>query len=141
MTWRLAESLERLRNQINAAYPSRSKASDGTIGDDDHASRASDHNPHVRDGGMGVVTALDITHDPESGCDASLIAEAIINSHDSRVKYLIWNRQMVSSYLARGYAAWQWRPYTGANPHTKHAHISVSDQKHLYDSVDDWQLP
>ena len=141
MSWKLAESLERLRGQVNAAYPSRSKISDGTIGDADHASRSSDHNPHVRDGGGGVVTAMDITHDPESGCDAALIAETIVSSRDNRVKYLIWDRQMISSYSARGYAAWEWRPYTGANPHTKHVHISVSEQKYLYDSVDDWQLP
>lgn len=31
MSWRLAKSLEVLRSQVNAAYPKRSKASDGTI--------------------------------------------------------------------------------------------------------------
>lgn len=30
MAWRLARSLEKLRTQINKAYPNRSKASDGT---------------------------------------------------------------------------------------------------------------
>jgi len=42
MSWRLARSLEPLRNEVNAAAPNRSKASDGTIGDTAHSSRASD---------------------------------------------------------------------------------------------------
>ena len=33
MTWRLARSLEVLRDQINLAYPRRSKARDGTLGE------------------------------------------------------------------------------------------------------------
>jgi|HigsolmetaAR201D_1030396.scaffolds.fasta_scaffold15936_2 hypothetical protein len=45
MAWRLARSLEQLRRQIDAAYPGRSKASDGTIGDVAHSQRNSDHNP------------------------------------------------------------------------------------------------
>ncbi|HKV33547.1 MAG TPA: hypothetical protein VJP89_04485, partial [Pyrinomonadaceae bacterium] len=61
MAWRVAKSLLRLREQINELAPNRSKASDGTIGDAAHASRKSDHNPWVKDGSIGVVTAMDIT--------------------------------------------------------------------------------
>src|SRR5688500_14169079 len=60
--WRVAQSLAALKKQIDAAYPGRSRLSDGTIGDDRHRTRASDHNAHISDGGIGVVTALDITH-------------------------------------------------------------------------------
>jgi hypothetical protein len=67
MAWRPAKSLIQLRDQINQIAPNRSKASDGTIGDAAHASRASDHNPWVREGDAGVVTAIDITHDPDDG--------------------------------------------------------------------------
>ncbi|MGB4989147.1 MAG: hypothetical protein WBO10_07930, partial [Pyrinomonadaceae bacterium] len=64
MSWRIAESLKKLREQINAEWPGRDKASDGGIGDAAHASRSSDHNPWVKDSrGQGVVTAIDIDED------------------------------------------------------------------------------
>src|SRR5262245_17692709 len=56
--WRVARALERMRAQINAAFPQRSKDSDGTIGDAAHASRASDHNAWIVDDGIGVVSAF-----------------------------------------------------------------------------------
>jgi endonuclease G, mitochondrial len=140
MSWRIAESLLQLRKQVNAAYPNRSKASDGGIGDAAHATRASDHNPWVKDGAMGVVTAVDVTHDPANGCDAGKLAAALVNSEDPRIKYVIWNRQMASSYPANGVAAWTWRPYSGANPHNHHVHISVQPEKELYDSPVEWEI-
>ena len=66
MSWRLARSLAVLRSQINDLSPNRSKISDGTIGNQEHASRVSDHNPNA----AGVVTAMDITHDPQHGIDS-----------------------------------------------------------------------
>lgn len=47
MTWRLARGLEHLRAQVNTKWSNRSKDSDGSIGDEAHASRSSDHNPWV----------------------------------------------------------------------------------------------
>jgi hypothetical protein len=120
MNWRLAASLATLRAQVNTAWPERSKASDGTIGDAAHAARASDHNPNSR----GVVCALDLTHDPAHGCDAGEIAEALRVSRNPRIKYVIWNRRLFSS-LTR---PWEWREYDGLNPHTKHVHVSVTDE-------------
>ena len=55
MSFRLAESLITLREQANTIFPNRSKASDGWIGNAEHATRASDHNPFIRDGKVGVV--------------------------------------------------------------------------------------
>lgn len=138
--WRIAESLKKLREQVNAAYPNRSKISDGAIGDAAHATRASDHNPWVKDGAMGIVTAVDVTHDPANGCDAGLLAEALIKSEDSRIKYVIWNREIATSYPAHGYPAWTWRPYSGSNPHTKHVHISVQSDKARYDDRSEWVI-
>jgi hypothetical protein len=117
--WRLARSLETLRAQVDAAWPDRSKASDGTIGDAAHARRTSDHNPNAR----GVVCALDITHDPANGCDAGKIAAALRASRDPRIKYVIWDRKIFNSQLW----PWEWRDYRGTNPHTAHVHISVRD--------------
>jgi hypothetical protein len=136
--WRVAESLRQLKRQVDAKAPGRNRLSDGTIGDAAHASRNSDHNPWVLEGGEGVVTAMDITHDPSGGCDARALAESIRASRDSRVKYIIWNRRIVSSSTIRGALAWEWRSYSGSNPHDKHVHISVKADKASYDSNADW---
>lgn len=140
MSWRIAESLMKLREQVNATAPHRSKKSDGGIGDEAHATRASDHNPWVKDGAMGIVTAIDLTHDPVNGCDAGVLAEALVKSEDPRIKYVIWNREIASSYPAHGHLAWTWRPYGGSNPHTKHVHISVQSDKARYDDRREWVI-
>jgi hypothetical protein len=133
--WRVADSLQKLRAQINALAPNRNKSWDGTIGDPSHQTRDSDHNPWVMDGKIGVVTAMDITNDPTNGCDAALIVEAIRVAQDSRVKYLIWNSQIASKKLS-----WAWRPYNGQNPHDHHFHISVINEKSEYDDDSDWAI-
>ena len=138
--WRVAKSLLTLREQVNKKAPNRKKSHDGTIGDAAHASRSSDHNPWVTDGNVGVVTAMDITHDPAGGCDAEAIAEAIRGSRDSRVKYIIWNRRISNPLPLDGQPPWAWRPYKGANPHNKHCHISVKPEKSSYDSVKSWTV-
>lgn len=115
MDWRLAYSLVQLRDQVNAQWPNRSKASDGTIGDPAHAATASDHNPY-----KGVVTAMDLTHDPAHGFDAHALADRLIVNRHPNLKYIISN-----SRIAGAFSNWQWRPYSGTNPHNKHIHISV----------------
>lgn len=139
--WRVAECLLVLRQQVDDLAPSRSKAKDGTVGDQAHQGRESDHNPHVKDDGVGVVTALDITHDPGRACDVGRIAEALRSKTDQRIKYVIWNRQLFSSYDYEGIAAWTWRAYGGYDPHDGHVHISVVAAKELYDSDASWALP
>jgi lysozyme family protein len=129
---RIAKSLAVLRDQVNARWPNRSKVSDGWIGDPAHAARASDHNPNA----TGVVTALDITHDPAHGVDAGKIAETLRQHKDPRIKYVISNSRIFSSKVS----PWQWRPYTGANAHTKHVHVSVDADPALYDSAATWAL-
>lgn len=133
MAWRLAKSLETLRQQIDLAAPNRAKSSDGAIGDAAHATRSSDHNPWVKDGVTGVVTAIDITHDPRDGVDCHSIAVALRASADPRIKYLIWDHRIWNPAKAA-----EWRRYTGVNPHDKHIHISVNAEKELYDDTGVW---
>ncbi len=133
---RLAESLVTLRNQVNQAAPARSTASDGWIGDRAHRRRRSDHNPHIRDGQYNVVSALDITNDPDNGCNCEVLADALITGKDPRIKYVIWNRRIFSSVVT----PWTWRDYSGSNPHIKHIHISVLADKSKYDSSDEWTI-
>lgn len=133
MTWRLAESLKTLRSQINEALPIRDKSSDGSIGDENHASRSSDHNPWVDD---GVVTAIDITHDPRNGFDSYKFADFLREIRDPRIKYVISNGRIFSSEVS----AWTWRKYSGSNKHDHHVHISVLPRKGLYDDSHPWDL-
>lgn len=138
--WRPAKALEKLRNQVNAAFPNRKKTSDGMIGDEAHCPGTSDHCPLISDGGIGVVAAFDMTHDPASGCDAQKIVEAIIESRDSRIKYIIWNRTIWNSSQIDEQAPWTPRAYGGSNPHTKHAHFSVLKLQAQYDSTAEWTI-
>ncbi len=131
-SWRVARSLETLRRQVNDMAPGRSTASDGTIGDQSHQIRNSDHNPNADN----VVTALDITHDPAHGVDAGAMAEMLRLSQDPRIKYIISNKRIASSKVQ----PWVWRPYTGANAHTKHFHVSVMADPKLYDDTRPWAL-
>jgi len=130
MAWRLAKSLIVLRDQVNTLWPTRSKESDGTIGDPAHASRASDHNPNK----AGVVCAMDITHDPKGGCDSYVLAENLRLSRDSRIKFVISNGKIFSSTTS----PWAWRPYNGSNPHKHHVHVSVVADR--ADDVSQWDL-
>lgn len=138
MAWRVAESLDRLLDQIDRLAPGRSKMSDGSIASGAHnlQNPSSDHEPHC---GPGVVTARDFTDDPANGADMDAIANALRESKDVRIKYVIWSRRMFSSYPTSGYAAWTWRPYSGANLHTVHMHVSVQCNASK-DSTKDWQI-
>jgi peptidoglycan hydrolase-like protein with peptidoglycan-binding domain len=138
MAWRLAKSLETLRAQVNAKYPTRSKQSDGSIGDEKHASRSSDHNPWVKDGSMGIVTAIDITHDPEDGFDSYAFADMLLKNRDARVKYIISNGRIGAG--SEGPSPWAWRKYSGSNKHNHHVHISVKSDKSFYDDASDWKI-
>lgn len=111
--WYLAPSLIALVNECDARWPARSKLSDGSIGNAEHAARASDHNPDRAAG--GVVRAVDIT---SKGIDVDALLAATVG--DGRVWYVIWNRRICS--VTHG---WTWLPYTGPSPHTEHVHISI----------------
>lgn len=96
--------------------PARSRASDGICGDDAHQARESDHN----DG-----NAFDLTHDPAHGVDAHAWAERlrsrVLDGTERRVKYIISKRRIFNPSVSR-----EWRPYSGTNPHEKHAHVSIT---------------
>lgn len=134
MAWRLAISLDTLRDEVDGFAPNRSRISDGTIGDPAHATRASRHNPNR----YGVVTALDLTHDPAGGCDIHAFARRHVHDPHPELAYIISNAQ-----VAKRSTGFRWDPYTGTNEHRKHAHFAVgvgpdSDPLPPYDSVLSW---
>ena len=127
MSWHLAPALDRLRDEVNAKWPNRSKASDGTIGDAAHSSRTSDHNPNSR----RSVNAIDITAKGIS--TDTLIAAA--KKHPS-VRYIIFNRRIMN----RDIGNFRSRPYSGSNPHTQHVHISLYQRRSAEDDTRSWGL-
>lgn len=135
--WRVARSLGRLRTQINDRFPGRSKLADGTIGDAAHRARGnkSDHNPWIRLGNLGIVSALDLTHDPRKGCDTYALFEHLARTRDYRIKYAISQRRWFSSITQ----PWIIRPYS-QTPHTGHIHVSCSADPKRFDLVHDWDI-
>lgn len=138
MAWVVDKGLDRLLAQINAAAPNRSKASDGSIGDQSHAAGYSEHNPEASAGNdpRNQVDARDYTHDPGRGADMGKISEALRQSKDRRILYVIFNRRIFSG--AAGPQPWVWRSYSGDNPHDHHMHVSVNDTHN--DETQDWQI-
>jgi len=132
---RLAKSLITLIDEVDQQFPSRDRHNDGTIGDLAHQQRESDHNPHIRDGGMGVVTALDITHDPSVGFDAQVFADSLRAAQDPRIKYVIHNGRIFSSTQS----PWVWRARNqGPGDHSEHVHVSVVEDPGRYDDTAQW---
>lgn len=109
----LSPALVTLRNEIDARWPARDRTSDGWIGDAAHAARVSDHNPEPD----GSVDAIDIDAD---GIDVGVLLNTVVGA--SRVGLVIHRARWCSP--ATG---WQWRTYTGTNPHNGHVHISCTD--------------
>lgn len=105
------------------AWPERRRASDGIMGDASHQARPSDHN-------LGL--AVDITHDPASGCDGELVS--MMARRDPRVTYIIWRARIWNR--GRDEPAGPGRPYTGSNPHHHHVHISIRPEAR--DDVSPW---
>lgn len=140
MTWRAMDSLLVLRGEVDLIAPDRSTASDGLVGDEEHQTRQSDHNPHYVAGvGAEIVTALDLTHDPARGFDSYTFAEALRRNRDRRIKYVISNHRIFSSYASGTRPAWTWGAYNGVDPHENHVHVSVLDAV-ISDTSTPWNL-
>lgn len=121
--WQLAPALIALEAEADRIAPRRRRTSDGSIGDRAHTNRRSNHNP---DGGF--VDAFDLSHDPAGGMDAHAHVRAWVARQDPRLEEVISNRR-IWTWARRSEG---WRPYTGANPHTLHAHITVKNS-HRHD--------
>lgn len=140
--WHVAGSLLTLRDQIDAHWPNRSRASDGTVADAAHSS-TSDHYPH-RVPALGPdywVTALDITNDPTHGVWSDLLADALVASRDARIKYVISHGRIASNpNYSHAALNWSWRPYDGSDQHINHVHVSVLDAA-ISNHTNLWALP
>lgn len=123
MTWYLNKALSTFRAEVNARYPRRDKASDGTIGDEAHQSTSSDHNPDAD----GSVDAWDMDVEVNgAGQPYAPDVEALkraFERHEAS-KYWIHNDQI--SFRSEG---WKPRSYSYAgssrNRHTQHVHFNT----------------
>lgn len=128
MSYFLAPALVKLRDEINARFPKRDKASDGWIGDPSHQARPSDHNPDWK--ATGIVRALDIDISPDGRPDVDLRRTILrVAIKDPRVWYVISNGVIYSRTY--GFTP---RRYTGSNPHTAHVHISLVKSANNFDT-------
>ena len=130
MKWKLSKAAARLRDQVDDAFPSRDRASDGALGDARHAARPSDHNP---DPATGWVRAVDIDADLRSHkSEAFDLADQLrlLARSDKRISYIIFNGKIAS--YKRNY---KWRKYTGINPHKTHIHVSFTSKGDLDDAM------
>lgn len=121
MACKCAPSLDLLRNELNALFPNRDKASDGCCGDAAHAARTSDHNAKTSGVAIGYACARDFDEDISTVMgDKELMWMCLGLLSDTRVKYLIYEGMI---YYPTGVA----KVYTGINAHTHHLHVSIYD--------------
>lgn len=117
---RLCKAGRALREQVDDAYPDRSRVSDGWLGDARHSSRTSMHNPDAD----GWVRAIDISSGLRPDKDEMhYLADQLRVAawKDKRIKYIIFDSRICSAK-----SLWRWRKYTGISPHKHHMHVSFN---------------
>lgn len=131
--WTLIPALVSFRKELDTLAPKRDRTSDGAIADGAHvATGTSDHigdetSARLRGkdaDGINEVHAIDVDDDlRKPGWTMGRVVQVVVTRHrkglDDRLQYVIWNKTIWS-------ASWGWtaRAYTGASPHTEHAHLS-----------------
>jgi hypothetical protein len=123
-SWYSSAAMQRMGQEVEVKYPTR-RAVDGTVAGKTHdqISPSSDHRPRPFTG-KGIVRAIDIGVGSRAEGDA--ITEHLRRRKDSRIKYVIFNGRIFSSYNHSNGAAWTWRTYYGSNKHTNHIHVSFN---------------
>ncbi|MFI5891755.1 hypothetical protein ACIA5D_16745 [Actinoplanes sp. NPDC051513] len=145
--WVLIPCLKALFAEFDRIAPSRDHASDGSIGDSAHQSTVSDHNPdetgavpiHDADH-VNEVHAIDVDNNlRESDLTMEKVVQFLLgrcrSGAEKRLRYIIYNRRIWSAS-----SDWVQKTYTGASPHTEHAHFSASYTSSLEASTASWHL-
>ena len=129
MKIKLSKAAIQLREQIDDAFPSRDRTSDGWIGDTRHSARPSDHNPDAD----GWVRAIDIDRDLSGRAKPDLMPDladqlrlACKSGKEKRISYIIFDSRIASSKKG-----WAFRPYDGINKHNHHMHVSFKKEADL----------
>jgi hypothetical protein len=145
--WVLIPCLKALFAEFDRIAPSRDRASDGSIGDAAHRNEVSDHNPdetgrvpiHDADH-LNEVHAIDVDNNlRESDLTMEKVVQFLLgrcrSGAEKRLRYVIYNRRIWAAS-----SGWAQKTYTGASPHTEHAHFSASYDTNLEASTASWHL-
>lgn len=139
--------LESFRQEVNRRYPKRKKTSDGTLGDQAHKARVSEHNPDSD----GTIDAFDMDvnlfgSDNDTGSAAEdaevrkLIKEFLSKPE---AQLVIYDRHIYNPDIQGGKARWYGDWSSGKNPHDHHVHFqarqSKEDRQYNGDKVKDAQ--
>lgn len=131
MAWVLTRGITTWRNEIDEVFPGRDKSTDGTIGDQSHASGTSGHNPDIsgkaeyRDyDNLDEVRAADIDKDlrnPKFSMEQLIQWLVALGraGHYLPFRYFIYNKR-----IWRKSTGWKTETYTGPSDHSDHAHFS-----------------
>lgn len=130
--WRAARATDVLLGEVNAAFPTRDKSSDGIIGDAAHAATVSQHNPDPTLGRPPVVRAVDVDSSIRKGLVVDdIVGHAVLAcllrnaraGHPALTMgaYVIFQRVIYSATYG-----WRARAYYGASPHLEHVHVTWS---------------
>jgi hypothetical protein len=143
----LVPCLIRLRTEFGFIAPTRSRVSDGWIGDTAHQHSVSDHNPDetgsvpIRDAdSVNEVHAVDVDSDLNTdGLSMEMVVQHLLarcrSGAERRLRYIIYNRRIWEASND-----WRQRTYGGLSPHVEHAHFSASYDTAREASMASWQL-
>ena len=132
MPWIVVPPLQRLLDELNACFPNRSTASDGSIGNTAHAAGPSSHNPdetgrpeYADHDGRDEIRARDVdknlNHPTVTAED--VVQHLLAGARAGRfwwLRYLIYNRRIWSKS-----GGWKQQAYSGVNPHDHHFHVNT----------------
>lgn len=145
--WELVPCLVKLRADFDDLAPARDRKSDGSVGDQAHSSGSSDHNPDetgtvpIRDADKrNEVHALDVDADLRTpGLSMERVVQFLLarcrSGRETRLRYIIFDRRIWTASNS-----WRQETYTGASPHSEHAHFSASYASALEADTRSWQL-
>lgn len=143
--------LVELAEEFDQVGIDRDTASDGSIGDQAHQDRSSNHNrddtpgsstPQSDSDSRPDIRAIDVDNSGPwrngftMDAGTKFIVDRCRSGVENRLVEVIYNRRC--AYASSG---WQWHDYTGSNPHDKHAHFGAkADSGKLEDDRRPWGL-
>lgn len=121
--WFLTPGALPLIDEVMAFWP-QNHAADGTVAGRGHDDRnpKSDHRPRPFNSEPGVVRALDVGEVVEN--DGWRFAEMLRKTQDPRIKYVLHEDMIFSSYPRMNREPWTWAPLRIGHP--THVHISFT---------------
>lgn len=130
---KLNNYLESFRAEVNKKYPKRKKTSDGTLGDQKHKARVSEHNADS-DGTIDAwdmdVNLLGSTNDTGSAAEDAEVWKVIKDfMAQPESQLVIWNEHIYNRDIGNWKKRWYGNWSSGHNPHDHHVHFQGKQSK------------